>query len=88
MHVNESCENDSCEIANCNLRHPSGPCPTVLGHTQHFNKTYITILELKIGLQEIDNSIIENLIKENENIVTKLDSIDEKLKQLDYFQEN
>ena len=68
LHVKEICENSSCEISMCMLRHPK-----MCKYYRNFGRCKFDPCAFK----HIDNkNTIENLMKENENILSKIDSID------------
>ena len=79
MHVDEICENQACEITNCKLRHPR-PCR----YFRDFRRCKFSNCKFKHVQQEIYNTTVEKIKKENENILAKLACIDEKLKQINF----
>ena len=77
MHVDESCEDEECEIRTCRLRHPK-PCRFF----RDFRRCKFSDCKFKHIEDETD--AIEKIKIENRNILAKLYAIDETIKLLDH----
>jgi hypothetical protein len=77
MHVNETFEEKSFDIRSRNLRNPKA-----CRYFQHFRRCKFS--DCKFKHVEHEKNTIEQMKKENENLIQKISTLDEKLKQLDF----
>ena len=95
MHVNEACQNPECEIKTCNMRHPR-ICTYFRDYRRCKFGEYCSFKheENNIGNIISDNqrtndrlSEIEILLKEKDNLANILDTLNEKIADLDKYLE-
>ena len=70
QHVNEKCENSSCDIQTCNLRHPI---------TCKFFRKYNYCKFNPCAFLHVEKDSIEKLGSENKNMQKRFDLLEEKL---------
>ena len=79
MHVDETCENQSCEIVKCQSRHPKH-----CRYFRDFGRCKFNPCKSNQIIFDVENDAIKGIERKHEEINTKLIAIDEKLKQLDF----
>ena len=77
VHVKEKCEDSKCKVKNCKLRHPK-----VCTFFRDYNFCKFGEFCIFKHLKHAQNDTVENLAIENQEILSKLKNVEEKLELL------